>query len=976
MTDTTFELTARHPVPALNLEYQHYRHPATGARHIHLKADDDNNAFMVAFPTIPTDSTGVAHILEHTTLCGSRRYPVRDPFFMMLRRSLNTFMNAFTSNDMTAYPFATCNAKDFQNLLSVYLDCVFFPNLDELDFAQEGHRLEFSVPDDPTTPLVFRGVVYNEMKGAMSAPVAQLWHHLQSNLFPTTTYHYNSGGDPAHIPDLTYDGLRRFHALHYHPSHAVFMTYGDLPVEHHQAMFETLALAEFTPEGSELGVPDEIRFDAPKRVVETYAIGDDEDPARRTHVCLGFVLGHTADAMDMLEAHLLNSVLLDNSSSPLRHFLEQTKLADAPSELCGLDDSTRQTMFFAGVEGTDPEHANELERGIFDVLDRVANDGVDEDELVTAIDRLEMAQRDVGGDGLPYGLQLLGRALSPAIYGGDPLASLDLDDAIAALRERVREPSYFGSLVRRWLTDNPHRVCVVMTPDVTAAEREAANERARLDAIATSLDDAEKDRIVERALALAERQQVVDDPAVLPGLTLADVPSRVRTITPKRVKTARRESAFFARGTNGIVHHRLVFDLPELTARELALLAAHNDVVTEVGTGDDDYLAVSRRRARAGEFFADVALRETARGDGLVGLYTFGAKGLARHAAEAADRLYELVGGVRFDEIDRLGELFAQARADAEAELTDRGHSYAVAAAIGQLTPAGRVQELWNGVTNVRRAKGLAASSPDGLARIGDELAALHAKLLCARSELVVVGEAELEAELQALHAARADAVPVGTGAAGRTFDSSREESRAAVWRIAARVNFCAKAWPVVPESHDDAPVLAVLGGLIQNGFLHTAIREQGGAYGSGAQYDAATRTFRFFSYRDPRLAGTLADYRRALEFAADARDGQMLTEAILGVIRGLDQPKSPAGDALSAYFNLRYGRDPDFLKAYREKALAVTFEDIARVLETYFDEGEARYGILAGDAAGPDLASLGWEARQIRAGDGDPLTI
>ncbi|NNL99676.1 MAG: hypothetical protein HKO62_02925 [Gammaproteobacteria bacterium] len=237
-------LDTRH-IGALNVDYLAFRHTVTGARHLHIDADDANNGFMVAFPTLPQDSTGVAHILEHTTLCGSERFPVRDPFFMMLRRSLNSFMNAMTSSDYTAYPFATKNRKDYDNLLAVYLDAVFFPLLDELDFAQEGHRLELD-GGDADAPLVYKGVVFNEMKGAMSSPTTQLWFHLQNGLFPTTTYHYNSGGDPAHIPELTWEQLKRFHAAHYHPSNAVLMTYGNFPLLEHQAHFHDWALKRFS----------------------------------------------------------------------------------------------------------------------------------------------------------------------------------------------------------------------------------------------------------------------------------------------------------------------------------------------------------------------------------------------------------------------------------------------------------------------------------------------------------------------------------------------------------------------------------------------------------------------------------------------------------------------------------------------------------------------------------------------------------
>ena len=242
---SSFEFIRRQPVESLNIVLEEYRHRKTGAQHIHIAADNNENVFLVALRTVPKDSRGVAHILEHTALCGSEKYPVRDPFFMMIRRSLNTFMNAFTSSDWTAYPFASQNSKDFNNLLDVYLDAVFFARLDPLDFAQEGHRVEFEIADDSNSPLVYKGVVFNEMKGAMSSVPSQLWHTLCHHLFPTTTYHYNSGGEPKDIPDLSYQQLTSFYKSHYHPSNAIFMTYGDLPAQELQQQFEEKALHRF-----------------------------------------------------------------------------------------------------------------------------------------------------------------------------------------------------------------------------------------------------------------------------------------------------------------------------------------------------------------------------------------------------------------------------------------------------------------------------------------------------------------------------------------------------------------------------------------------------------------------------------------------------------------------------------------------------------------------------------------------------------
>ncbi|HEC20425.1 MAG TPA: peptidase M16, partial [Gammaproteobacteria bacterium] len=346
-----FRHLRRQRIDSLDLAIDEYEHLGTGARHFHLAADNDENVFLVGLRTVPTDSTGVAHILEHTALCGSKRYPVRDPFFMMIRRSLNTFMNAFTSSDWTAYPFASQNRKDFFNLLDVYLDAVFFSNLDELDFAQEGHRIEFAVPDDPDTELTFKGVVFNEMKGAMSSPVNTLWQTLTKYTFPTTTYHYNSGGDPADIPDLSYEELKAFYARHYHPSNSIFMTYGDIPAVDLQAQFADKVLQHFQRAGEQIAVPDEKRYVAPLNVEEFYALDEAEQSGDKTHIVISWLLGHATDLRTSLTAQLMEGVLLDDSASPLQQALETTELGAAPSPLCGLDDNNKEMTFICGLEG-------------------------------------------------------------------------------------------------------------------------------------------------------------------------------------------------------------------------------------------------------------------------------------------------------------------------------------------------------------------------------------------------------------------------------------------------------------------------------------------------------------------------------------------------------------------------------------------------------------------------------------------------
>ena len=268
MATSHFSLKRSRSIPSLQITLEEYTHTSTGASHIHLAADNPENVFLVALKTCPQNSNGVAHILEHTALCGSNKYPVRDPFFMMTRRSLNTFMNAFTSSDWTAYPFASLNRKDFHNLLDVYLDAVFFSRLDPLDFAQEGHRLEFENPSDRDSDLTYKGVVYNEMKGAMSSVSSQLWHTLCKYVYPTTTYHHNSGGEPDCIPDLSYAGLLDFYKTHYHPSNAIFLTYGDIPAQALQEKFHNQALQHFDKLEDTPQVPFEKRYHSPIKVQE------------------------------------------------------------------------------------------------------------------------------------------------------------------------------------------------------------------------------------------------------------------------------------------------------------------------------------------------------------------------------------------------------------------------------------------------------------------------------------------------------------------------------------------------------------------------------------------------------------------------------------------------------------------------------------------------------------------------------------
>ncbi len=960
-----FEWTGTQTIESLNIKVESYRHRKTGALHYHIDTDNKENVFLVAFRTVPMDSTGVAHILEHTALCGSKHYPVRDPFFMMIRRSLNTFMNAFTSSDWTAYPFASQNRKDFKNLLDVYLDAVFFTRLDELDFMQEGHRVEFKTPDDPNSELEFKGVVFNEMKGAMSSPVSILWQTMSKHLYPTSTYHYNSGGEPEDIPDLTYEQLRAFHKTHYHPSNAVFMTFGDISAFEHQDVFEEKALSQFDKLDVNISVSPEKRMLAPVAVEEAYTfdITGDETVSNKTHHVMGWLLGPCTSLDEMMKAHLLSQVLLDNSSSPLRLALEKTELGTSPSPLCGLEDSNYEMCFLCGLEGSEVEHAKDFEKLVLDVLEDVANNGVPQEQVESVLHQLELSQREIGGDSYPFGLQLILGGLTAAIHRSDPAALLNLDPVIASLREDIKNPDFIKQLVKEYLLDNQHRVLLTMRPDTELSHRKQAAEKQRLQNIKEHLSDTDKQVIIKRAHDLAQRQKQIDDPDILPKVGLEDVPAELSMPEAQLSEIASRPAALYAQGTNGLVYHEIALDLPHLDAAELDLLPYYCSCLTELGCGDKSYLEVQAWQSSvSGGVSASPSIRSlTDDVQKARGYMLFSGKALERNHSKLAELMHENFLHVRFDEHDRLRELISQKRSRRERSVTGSGHSLAMTAAASGFSPVANLNHRFGGLEGIRTLKLLddANKDPAALKQLAERFSALHGHLTAAPRRYMLTAEGDR------LETLARDFGAIWQAEEHSTTDAfSLEPMNTAVqqmWLTNTQVNFCAKAYPTVAMEHEDVAALSVLGGFMRNGFLHTEVREKGGAYGGGAGHDHSNAAFRFFSYRDPRLEDTLKDFDRAIDWVLNGKhEWAQIEEAILGVIGSLDKPGSPAGEARHAYHNMLHGRTREKMQAYREAVLAVKLEDLQRVTELYLKPENASTAVITSAATHKKVGDLG----------------
>lgn len=950
----SFDFRRSQWIESLAVEVMEFEHRQTGALHYHIHANNDENVFLVAVRTMPEDSTGVAHILEHTVLCGSERYPVRDPFFMMTRRSLNTFMNAFTSSDWTAYPFASQNRKDYFNLLDVYLDAVFFSRLDPLDFAQEGHRVEFAEAENPESPLVFKGVVYNEMKGAMSSPTSTLWQTLTRYLFPQTTYHHNSGGEPSCIPDLSYEGLMKFYRSHYHPSNAVIMTFGNLPVSEIQERIHTQALSRFEKSELCLHVEDEKRYFSPVRVEEGYAC-DQASTEKQTHHVMGWLLPRSIDTEALMEAHLLSQVLLDNSSSPLRAVLESTELGSSPSPMCGLEDSNREMSFLCGIEGSEPEHADAFEKLMIKTLEEIVEKGVDQSMVEAQLHQLELSQREITGDGMPFGLQLILAGLSAGIHRGDPLQALNIDPALESLREKVKSADFIPGLIQRWLLDNPHRVRVTLRPDAELSSRREAAEEARLSILKAELSEDAAQAIIERTKALQARQVQIDDDNLLPCVTLEDVPVALNFPKPDQLSSLSRGSCWYSAGTNGLSYQQVIVDLPDLTEAEQQLLPLYSHCLTELGCGDRDYRENQAFQSEiTGSFSASCSVRGAPDDAQRVsGFLVLSGKALAVNQDRLAKLMAETLNAARFDEVKRIREIVAQMRSRRVNSITGRGHSLAMQAASAELSPAAKLSHSTSGLEGIRRIKALDTSldDQDALASLASAMSALHQRIQQSPRRYLLVGEADHQAAMDDTYQHLLSELPAIDQAFNAFALPPTRDVVRQVWLTDTQVNFCAMAFPTVTSSHPDAAALSVLGDYLRNGYLHRSIREQGGAYGGGAAQDNGDAVFRFYSYRDPRLEETLEDFLAAKEWLlASTPDPKKVEEAILGVVSSIDKPGSPAGEAKKDFHAELFGRTQTMRRDFRARILAVTGDDLQRVAKTWLDPDHQSVAIVSNE--------------------------
>jgi Zn-dependent M16 (insulinase) family peptidase len=939
----TWTLVSSTPVPGLAITAELRRH-AGGLTHWHLACEDPHQAFSIAFRTAPTDSSGLPHVLEHTVLCGSRLFPVRDPFFAMLRRSLQTFMNAMTYGEFTAYPFATQVPADFDNLLAIYLDAVFAPRLDPRDFAQEGHRLQ---PDGSAWTRT--GVVYHEMQGAFDGTAPLVERAVARAALGGTCWGQDSGGDPAEIPRIDHAALTAFHRRCYCPANAVLTTYGavDLPALH----------ARLAPYLADSGVPlappaPQAPWSGPRQVEVAVPWGEDAELADASLAGLHWLQGDLADLDEALSAELVDRLLTGHAGSPLRLALESSGMGRSIGGT-GFHGSARSGLFTAEIEGIEPADLHRLEPLVDECLRTVARDGLPPDELAAALHQVELSRREIGGDHLPFGLELCLRLVAPWCWGSDPLPFLDQAAGIARLTAAVADPVWLAAQIHRRFLDNPSRLEVIARPDRLYGARTTAAAAAAARAAAAAAGEDGRERLRSAATELEVWQRRRDDPALLPSLGLADVPAE----RPWAVGTERGGLTVFTTRTNGLAHHLVAVPLPALSDDELDLLPLWVLGAGQVGVGEDDYAAFAARVAGcAAGVSAWTELVADPDDPGRVRAWLFAeSRGLYSRRDRFAPLADAVIDATRTDEADRWTEIIDQEIARHRGRIAPSGSAYAVRAAMRGLPGAAGLAHRLAGLGRLAWLE----SGRDGLDDLLPRLASLGRKLATLpRSRGVIVDDP----------AARTDWIGAATADAGEPWLSADppEPAPPTAFTTAAAVNHCALVFPAPPAAHPDAGALAVGCRLLTDRELHPRIRERGGAYGASAAWSAATAAVQITSYRDPRLTETFRDMREALlAIAARPADDRALLEAKLGVIAGLDAPGSPSGEARGRFIADRTGHGPAVTDALRRRILAA---DAAAVREAVARWLPADGGRTACVTSPQVLAAsgLGWLAEAV----------
>lgn len=930
-----YEILDEHRVEDVQSDGFILRHKKSGARIAILSNNDDNKVFYIGFRTPPEDETGVPHIIEHTTLCGSKKFPVKDPFIELAKGSLNTFLNAMTYPDKTVYPVASCNDQDFKNLMDVYLDAVFNPNITKYEeiFKQEGWHYELTGKDDE---LKINGVVYNEMKGAYSSPDEVLSSQIYRSLFPDNTYSKDSGGNPEYIPKLTYEAYLDFYHKYYHPSNSYIYLYGDMDVVERLEWLdkEYLSLYDYKKVNSEIN--KQPAFDEIKNVEAEYSITMDDSQENKTYLSYNRVVGDSLDEMLYQAFDVLDYALVSSPGAPVKQALIDAGIGD---DVYGsYDAGILQPVFSFVAKNANASQADEFESIIENTLKEVVKTGINKEALLAGINSSEFKFREADFGQFPKGLLFGLNCLDSWLFDDmKPFIHLECLDTFAKLRRAV-DTDYFEKLIQEYLLDNTHGSSVTVKP-----KRGLGNEREEalakeLSDYKASLSDEEIDKLIEETEHLKKYQEEPssdEDLRKLPMLTRADMKKEAMPFsniedTLSDVKVVRHDIE-----SNGIDYISFLFDAGDFAQSELGYLGFFTNALGLVSTENYSYtdLANATNIYTGGISTGTASHPDIKDRNNFVFKFEVKLKVLEKNLDKALELMEQMLLSSDFTDTKRLGEIVAQIKARLQANLSSSGHLVAAMRSMSSFSRYALYQDELKGIAFYRSICRIEKELSESPKSVSDKLAAI-AKKLFARNRMLISFTGNNEAYCNAKPSlekviAGFDKMSAVGNQAEVHFNTAKE-----AFIDASQIQYVAKTGDFICEGYEYTGALRLLRIILSYDYLWINVRVKGGAYGCMNTFLRSGESY-FVSYRDPNLSDTLDVYDRIPEyiksFSPDERD---MTKYIIGTFSALDTPMNPEAKgsrSLSAYLE---GITYEQIQKERNEILNAQPEDIRRLAD------------------------------------------
>ncbi|KAL0690625.1 hypothetical protein Bca4012_090304 [Brassica carinata] len=968
-----------------------FKHKKTGCEVMSVSNEDENKVFGIVLRTPPKDSTGIPHILEHSVLCGSRKYPVKEPFVELLKGSLHTFLNAFTYPDRTCYPVASTNTKDFYNLVDVYLDAVFFPKCveDVHTFQQEGWHYELN---DPSEDISYKGVVFNEMKGVYSQPdnilgriaqqaiavelAYQLFPMLAFDLInqlndvaivdmkpifleniaisPDNTYGVDSGGDPKDIPKLTFEEFQEFHRKYYHPSNARIWFYGDDdPVQRLRVLSEYLDMFEASSSRDTSKIETQKLFSEPIRIVEKYPAGRDGDLKKKNMVCVNWLLSEKPlDLQTQLALGFLDHLMLGTPASPLRKILLESGLGEALVS-SGMSDELLQPQFSVGMKGVSQDNVQKVEELIMDTLKKLAEEGFDSDAVEASTNTIEFSLRENNTGSFPRGLSLMLQSIAKWIYDMDPFEPLKCTEPLKALKARIVEEgskAVFSPLIEQFILNNSHRVTIEMQPDPEKASQEEAEEKSILEKVKAGMTEEDLAELARATEELRLKQETPDPPEALrcvPSLNLSDIPKEP-TYVPSEVGDINgvevlRHDLF----TNDIVYAEVVFDMGSLKHELLPLVPLFCQSLMEMGTKDLSFVQLNQLIGRKTGGISVYPLTSSVRGKAEpCSKFVVRGKSMAGRAEDLFNLMNCLLQEVQFTDQQRFKQFVSQSIARMENRLRGSGHGIAAARMDAMLNVAGWMSEQMGGLSYLEFLHTLAKKVDEDWEGISSALEEIRRSLL-ARNGCVVnmTADGKFLTNIEKSVEKFLNLLPETPSGGLVTWDGRLPLRNEAIV-IPTQVNYVGKAGNIYSTGYELDGSAYVISKHISNTWLWDRVRVSGGAYGGFCDFDSHSGVFSFLSYRDPNLLKTLdiydgtGDFLRGLDV-----DQETLTKAIIGTIGDVDSYQLPDAKGYSSLMRHLLGVTDEERQRKREEILTTSlkdFKEFAEAIDVVREKGVA----------------------------------